>query len=518
LPIDHYKIVPIDRSMPPKRISGQVSRRTASNKNKPVATAEEKLGMVENCEVIGKFHDDVFLYLNSSELFLCKAVCKEMGLRSEAAAKRIVESVVAKHFNGPHFRIPKNKLTTKKGQSEVDIMEFLTRRRLIVIGGKNSTNDDNYSYEGCLRIDSLQIKRNKRLEGAAVGKKQKISTKKSKADATIYDRIEWAVGETPFLSTYRRHCTACWLKGELFVFGSSFTQYEGTVERIGLLAGSNKKSCILRWTLPHKLTGFTATEFGGTIFLCGGRMLEPPEEGDEDDFPRWSPQDSVYYFKEDPSDPKKATFELLEPVTLTLPRQDHTAVVFRGKVWIAGGRQWNCLAEDLDEFNEVNTDDSIRNTPADPFCAYGVEVINPSDAVPAFVELPTTRRDHANWRLFHSRLLVINDELYCVSFGQSAGHEEGMLVEKLNLETNEWVAVGPVGPAVRTARGINAGALGSTIFVFDFEKWISFDVTSQSWHGPNPAALDKYLQWGPLPPGRSGFRDGTVISTPPMTW
>jgi hypothetical protein len=146
--------------------------------------------------------------------------------------------------------------------------------------------------------------------------------------------------------------------------------------------------------------------------------------------------------------------------------------------------------------------------------------MDPSDALLAFVEIPTTRRDHANWRLFHSRLLVINGELYCVSFGQSAGHEQGMLVEKLNLETNEWVAVGPVGLAACPVKGISVEALGCTIFVFDYEYWSAFDVASQSWHSGNPASKTNrdIPNLGPFPRDRGQFRNGTVVSTPPITW
>jgi hypothetical protein len=231
----------------------------------------------------------------------------------------------------------------------------------------------------------------------------------------------------------------------------------------------------------------------------------------DEDIRRWVPQDTIYVFMEHPGDRRRATFERLEAARLTKPRYSHTAAMFRGRLWVAGG---------LHIMHGDGWDEGIANS-REPFRHHRVEVMDLSADVLTFVELPTTRRDYARWESFNARLLVVHDELYCVSWAcpptALEGYRDVVLIEKLNLDTSEWVAVSPpnstVAAEANDGRGLEVGVLDSTIFVFDLFKWIAFDLTTMSWHEPNPNATDRYRRdrFGMHPPGRSECRNGAVV-------
>lgn len=330
-------------------------------------------------------------------------------------------------------------------------MLSLVTDSIFLMGGKNSTYDDENSHAGCSRVDSMYF------------------------DSDSDCRWQWCSNH-PQLLGRRRNATGVMRKSTLIIFGSSFRDCHDTYETLDVLT---QDQAMYPLNIPTDIYEYTPVVFQDTVFLLGGVC-------------EWAPIDTVYvlHFNDDLSVKSLTTsYDCATQLKLSIPKTAISAVEYRGCIYAAGGYHFSMDGEGIDY--------SYRRR-------YDLQVFEPSRSQSQsqadganFVSVTTSRLlDH---EMENIRLLVVDDELYSVFYDPDAN---GVGIEKLDYASLTWMPICPStnGPRVETLKGFYAAKADKCIIVGGLDHWYSYSLKKKAWSARN--------HW---PDGRNQCRGGLMV-------
>ena len=344
----------------------------------------------------------IFLYGDADTMLACQLVSKNFKNESRVAIATILKYLMKKHysrcvFENRYFIRPNNQIFLKR----------ITEERIYVVRG--------------IVTYVLDVKK----------------ASWSRCADTLRDRGYFA---------------AVWFKGEIFAIGTYSIIAVGTVEKYNSFA-----NCWVSGpSLPMKLRSACAAVLDDTLYVLGGN----------DAFNmRYS--DAVFIYDDgtskreaEPAGEFRGTLDeswILSKIRLLQPRSRHAAVVFEGRLWIAGGAF---------EDNTIVT--------------RSVEIFDPKTGIWTTGPCLKTRRDFSN-------LLVVRGSLYAVGGDvDELGTKATRTIEVFDKVRNTWETV----VAFKDERqGFSTNSFGSKIYIFggssngnyELNTWDAYDVITRQW-------------------------------------